>query len=112
MEQYLRDYYKKDILKILKSPKKAKIHEILLDLTALKENGSEFFNQLIKSTEYNKIANKWMKAIKNVQQELKDEMMSNLNPSISVPNKSQLDVSSGNYSSASTNLLDVVCLLY
>lgn len=72
MEKYLHDYHLVDIIKILESPKKAKIHEILLDLTLLKENAKNLFDGLMKTTDYNKIANKWIKAIKNVQQEVKD----------------------------------------
>lgn len=103
MEQYLHSYYFEDIVKILKSPKKAQIHEILLDLTALKLNAPKFYNELMTSTDYKKIANKWIKSIKKVQQEIKDQITNN---SIGVSNDGTLLDVQRNFSNASTVLLD------
>lgn len=95
MEQYLYSFHHEDILKILQSPKKAQIHEFLLDLSQLKENAPIFFRQLTTSTDYRKIANKWIKAIKKVQQEIKDQLMGTSSSQIKQ-----------NFSNASTALLD------
>lgn len=103
MEHYLYTHYKEEIKKILESPKKAKIHELLLDLSQLKENSTKFYKEIINTSEYNKIANKWIKAIKNVQQDIKDEILGGLNAAISTPHGGNKK----NFSNASTALLDV-----
>lgn len=73
MEEYLHYYHRENITAILKSPKKAQNHEILLDLTLLKESLPAIFDDLMN--DYMSNAVKWIKAVKCVQQKIKDDLI-------------------------------------
>lgn len=71
MERHLLNFYKQQLIHIIKSPNKLKDFIILLDLSLLKAEDEKLFLDLTTKN-YEKIAAKWCQAIIIVQKQLKD----------------------------------------